>query len=143
MAEINAFARRVATGAVPGSIKRARPQPLWLWLPAILITIAMLTPLAYLLLRALSASAASWAWLLRVSTLEIIGRTLLLAFGVSLVSILLSVPMAWLTARSDLPFKRFWSIIAPLPLVIPSYVGLTCSSRRSDRAAWCRVGWNR
>jgi iron(III) transport system permease protein len=65
----------------------------------------------------------SWAWLLRVSTLEIIGRTLLLAFGVSLVSILLSIPMAWLTARSDLPFKRFWSIIAPLPLVIPSYVG--------------------
>ncbi|MBR62053.1 MAG: hypothetical protein CL904_05270 [Dehalococcoidia bacterium] len=31
--------------------------------------------------------------------------------------------MAWLTVRTDLPFRRFWSILGALPIVIPSYVG--------------------
>jgi iron(III) transport system permease protein len=125
MAEINSIQRQGLSplSAAVRPAGRAGRRPLWLWIPALLTTGAMLAPLGYLLLRGLSAGEASWAWLLRVSTLEIIGRTLLLAFGVSLVSILLSVPMAWLTARSDLPFKRFWAIVAPLPLVIPSYVG--------------------
>jgi len=35
----------------------------------------------------------------------------------------LGVPLAYLTARTDLPFRRFWSVVAALPLVVPSYVG--------------------
>jgi iron(III) transport system permease protein len=36
---------------------------------------------------------------------------------------LIAVPLAWLTTRTDLPFRRVWAVLTPLPLVIPSYVG--------------------
>ncbi|WP_394295530.1 ABC transporter permease [Natrialba chahannaoensis] len=42
---------------------------------------------------------------------------------VTLFSILLGVPLAVLTTRTDLPYPRFWTIVAALPLVIPSYIG--------------------
>jgi hypothetical protein len=35
---------------------------------------------------------------------------------------LLGVPIAWLTARSDLPARRAWAVLAVVPLAIPSYV---------------------
>ena len=34
-----------------------------------------------------------------------------------------AVPLAWLTSRTDLPGRAFWSAAASLPLVIPSYIG--------------------
>ena len=34
-----------------------------------------------------------------------------------------SMPLAWLTSRTDLPGRAFWGIAAALPLVIPSYIG--------------------
>jgi len=38
-------------------------------------------------------------------------------------SLLLGVPIAWLTVRTDLPARRFFVIATALPLVIPTYVG--------------------
>src|SRR5690606_11220456 len=32
-------------------------------------------------------------------------------------------PAAWLISRTDLPWRRFWSVALSLPLAIPSYVG--------------------
>jgi iron(III) transport system permease protein len=49
-------------------------------------------------------------------------RTLILMIGVVGVSIAISLPLAWLTIRSDIPFRRLWSVLVALPLVIPSYV---------------------
>lgn len=42
---------------------------------------------------------------------------------VTVFSIGLGVPLAILTTRTDLPNPRFWTVIAALPLVIPSYIG--------------------
>jgi iron(III) transport system permease protein len=53
----------------------------------------------------------------------VLKNTVMLAAGVSLAASAIAVPMAWLTTRADLPGRRFWATIAPLPLVIPSYVG--------------------
>jgi iron(III) transport system permease protein len=39
-----------------------------------------------------------------------------------LASAALAVPLAWLTTASDLPYRRAWSVLVALPLVIPSYV---------------------
>ena len=33
------------------------------------------------------------------------------------------MPLAYLTVRTDLPFRRFWTVLVALPLVIPSYIG--------------------
>jgi len=36
---------------------------------------------------------------------------------------LIGIPFAWLTARTDLPMRRFWLVGGLLTLVIPSYIG--------------------
>ncbi len=89
-----------------------------------LIAALMLLPLAYLLLRASSAGAADAArLLLRLQTLEIIRNSLVLAALVTSLSLVISLPLAWLTVRSDLPGRQVWSVLAALPLVIPSFIG--------------------
>lgn len=84
----------------------------------------MLLPLAYLLLRASAVGPADAArLLLRPQTLTVVGNSLLLAGLVTLLSFIISLPLAWLTVRSDLPGRQIWSVLAALPLVIPSFVG--------------------
>ncbi len=97
--------------------------PAFVWAPALLIAAALALPLIYLILRALGAESGIWEVLLRWRTLEILGRSALLAVSVTGLSVAISVPLAWLTVRTDLPLKRFWSVVTALPLVIPSYLG--------------------
>ncbi len=66
--------------------------------------------------------AEIWDLLFRIRTLEIVGRTIILVIAVTGVSVAVSLPLAWLTTRTDLPFQRMWSVLTVLPLVIPSYV---------------------
>jgi iron(III) transport system permease protein len=49
-------------------------------------------------------------------------RTVLLVGAVTAAATAVSVPLAWLVARTDLPGRRVWSVLFALPLVIPSYV---------------------
>ena len=92
-------------------------------IPALLVGAAMALPVVYLLIRGASASEQAWDLLFRVRTLETLGRTLLLIGCVTALSAAIAVPFAWLTLRSDLPFRRVWTVLATLPLVIPSFVG--------------------
>tara|TARA_B100000315_G_scaffold233772_1_gene247157 strand:+ start:573 stop:2078 length:1506 start_codon:yes stop_codon:yes gene_type:complete len=82
-----------------------------------------LLPVVYLVLRTLGAGMEAWDLLFRVRILQILGRTVLLVVAVSLGSIALAVPLAWLTVRTDLPLRKVWAVLTALPLVIPSYVG--------------------
>ena len=91
--------------------------------PAVLVGLAMLLPIAYLVIRGAGATTEAWELLFRVRTLHIIGRTTLLVLVVTGVSILLAVPIAWLTTRSDLPYRRVWSVLTAMPLVVPTFVG--------------------
>lgn len=88
-----------------------------------MVGMAMALPLIYLAVRTFATGSEAWDLLLRVRMLETLGRTALLALSVTCGSIVLAVPLAWLTVRTDLPFRRVWSVITALPLVIPSYVG--------------------
>ncbi|MCY3886468.1 MAG: iron ABC transporter permease [Chloroflexi bacterium] len=83
----------------------------------------MLLPLIYLIIRALDADAAAWSALGDASSLRLVLRTALLALAVAGASLVLALPMAWLTVRTDLPLRRLWSVLAIVPLVVPSYVG--------------------
>ena len=82
----------------------------------------MLIPIAYLILRTLGAGAEVWDILFRSRTLDILVRSLLLASTVTGASVVIAVPLAWLTVRTDLPLRGMWSVVTALPLVIPSYV---------------------
>ena len=90
----------------------------------LLIALAMLLPLAYLLYR---AAGVGWTQavdlLARMRTLQIMWNSLILVCGVTTFSLALALPFAWLTERTDLPGWRIWTVLAMMPLVIPSYVG--------------------
>ena len=83
----------------------------------------MVLPITYLIIRTVGTGGEAWDLLLRVRVLETLGRTVLLALAVTVASVILALPMAWLTVRTDLPLRRMWSVLTSLPLVIPSYVG--------------------
>ena len=105
---------------------RAVPRvraPLALILPAVAVATLMLLPLAYLLVRALGGGSEVWTILARPRTLELLGRTAGLAAVVTLFGVVISLPIAWLLARTDLPGRRFWWVATALPLVVPTYIG--------------------
>ena len=90
----------------------------------LLIAFVMLLPLAYLIYRAGGVGWTEVFGLLgRTRMLAIIWNSLILVCGVTILSLLLALPFAWLTERTDLPGWRIWTVLAMMPLVIPSYVG--------------------
>lgn len=91
---------------------------------ALIITLAMLLPLAYLLLRAADVGLErSLELLLQPRTLLVMINSTVLALVVTVICLLISLPLAWLTVRTDLPGRSAWTVLATLPLVFPSYVG--------------------
>ncbi len=102
---------------------RRTRAPAWLWLPVLAIGCLALLPLVYLVIRSSDGSAQAWQTLLRPKTVQVLANTLLLVGAVSVATTALALPLAWLTVRTDLPGRRFWSTALVLPLVVPSYVG--------------------
>ena len=104
-----------------GSSAAASRPPLFVLLPAAAVAVAMALPVLYLIIRA--ADAAGFDLLMRPTLVETLGRTLLLVAAVTGASIAIAVPVAWLTVRTDLPWRRFWGVVTVLPLVVPTHVG--------------------
>lgn len=123
MANLTAGGLRTRKGVRTGTPKGPRP-PAVVWVPAALAGVAAALPLIYLFWR---ASEAGFAGVLEVltdpETLAVLGRSILLAAVVTAASVLVAVPLAWLTGRTDLPGRKTLAVLAALPLVIPSYVG--------------------
>ncbi len=95
-----------------------------IWVPALLVAAAMLLPALYLLVATADLPLARIVEIATdEQTLRLAGRTLLLGTSVTLACLVLGVPLAWLTVRSDLPARRFFAIATGLPLVIPTFVG--------------------
>jgi iron(III) transport system permease protein len=80
-------------------------------------------PTGYLALRTFDGGGEAWDILFRSRTADILGRSVMLVASVTAGSIVIAVPLAWLTVRTDLPLRRLWSVLMVLPLVIPSYIG--------------------
>ena len=96
--------------------------PAGLLAAATLVAIAAVLPVFYLLVKTLDGGTDAWSIIARVRTAEILGRTGLLVATVTGFSVVLAVPMAWLTTRTTMPFRRLLTVAAALPLVVPSYV---------------------
>jgi iron(III) transport system permease protein len=100
------------------------PLPLGLTVAAAGVAAAVLLPLVWLFRTAMGVGTGeAVALLTRPTTVEVFVNSALLVAGVTAASILLGVPLAYLTVRTDLPFARFWTVAVSLPLVIPSYIG--------------------
>ena len=97
--------------------------PLALVLPGLLAALTSIAPLAYLFDIA-SDRGLDFVWdeIWQQRTIELVVRSLFLAASVSLASVLISVPAAWLVTRADIPFRSGWRVLLALPLAIPSYL---------------------
>ena len=103
--------------ATPGA------APLGLRLAGALVAAAAILPLAYLVIVIAGSASEAWDAVWRDRTAALVLRSLGLTAAVTLTAIVVAVPAAWLTVRTDLPGRRIWAVLFALPLVIPSYIG--------------------
>ncbi len=89
---------------------------------SILIILLTLLPVAFIIMRALGAGEAGIEYLLRERTINIILNSLKLMIAVSVSAAFIGVPFAWLTTRTDLPYRKLWLVLGLLPMVVPSYL---------------------
>jgi iron(III) transport system permease protein len=97
--------------------------PVLLWGSALAAATFCAIPPVYLMIRAGQDPAAALDAILASSTLPLAARTFALTAAVTALATAIALPMAWLTARTDLPGRRVLRVLAPLPLAVPSYVG--------------------
>ncbi|MCK8816443.1 iron ABC transporter permease [Natroniella sulfidigena] len=105
-----------------GQLKWPFVAPPFILIPVIIIALAMALPLLYLIVRVWGVDDFL-SLLLREQTITVLLNTLALAGSVTLSTIIIALPLAWLTVRTDLPGRKIWSILTMVPLVIPSLVG--------------------
>lgn len=108
----------------PKSVQRGRRRS-GLWITAGLIGLLFLFPAGYLAWGSLSLGGNFWAVLASARTLRPLANSLLIASSAAASCTVIGTALAWLTARTDLPGRRFWRLVLALPLVIPSFVGAT------------------
>lgn len=85
---------------------------------------AVLSPVAWLVLRVAGIDTSyAFSLVTSASTISVLANSLALVGAVTAASVLLGVPLAVFTARTDLPFRRFFTVAVALPLVVPSYIG--------------------
>jgi iron(III) transport system permease protein len=95
-----------------------------LHLLSLTVAIVVVFPLGWLLVTAASIDLGeAWSLATSAEAMGVLRNSLLLTGGVTAGSLALGVPLAYLTVRTDLPFRRFWTVVVALPLVVPSYVG--------------------
>jgi iron(III) transport system permease protein len=113
-------------GRVAGGLRRvappARRPPLPLVAAGALVALLALVPLAYLVIRAAGVADGSLDLVFRARTAQVVANTLVLALLVGAGAVALGLPIGLLTARTDLPFRRAVTILAVVPLAVPSYV---------------------
>ena len=85
---------------------------------ALLAALITLTPICILMVLASDSSSYFDS-----HNLTILGNTLALMGLTVLGSILIGVPLAFISAYVHLPFKKAWLVLFAAPLAIPSYIG--------------------
>jgi iron(III) transport system permease protein len=104
------------------SLLRLRPGRWFLSAAALFVAALVVLVPAYLLMRTLGAEQEGIHLLAKANTFSILLNTFLIIAAVTLAAAAIAIPAAWLTTCTDLAGKRIWTILAALPLVLPSYV---------------------
>lgn len=87
------------------------------------LAMAFAFPAAYLVWRNYTEQADPFELLFSDRTLAPLWRTIELAVLVSATATIMGSGLAWVTTRTDVPGRRFWQVVLPLPLVIPTFIG--------------------
>ncbi|HTO32482.1 MAG TPA: iron ABC transporter permease [Pararhizobium sp.] len=118
-AELSSTARRLLTAARG----RTRVPYLWVTVVAALVSLVSLVPLGFIAVITVQTgweTAAKLVFRGRVG--ELLINTALLEICTLPLTVVLSVALAWLTERTDLPGARIWSWLAVAPLAVPAFV---------------------
>lgn len=104
------------------SPKRGR-APLALWAFALVAVVPAFAPIAYLVWSVVRAGVTDTGGIRPARLVELFLSTALLVVAVTVTTAVVGTATAWLTTRTDIGGRRFWSTLVTIPLVIPSYVG--------------------
>jgi iron(III) transport system permease protein len=104
-----------------------RSLPVWV-VTAVLLALLMLLPLGWLVALSLTGEAGAGLASYRAALTDphlrkALWNTVVLAFWVGLFSLAVGAPMAWLTARTDLPGKRAVRALMLASFVTPPFLG--------------------
>ncbi|MDG1368446.1 MAG: iron ABC transporter permease, partial [Acidimicrobiales bacterium] len=94
-------------------------------LAVVAVGVVFLSPFAYVVWRNVDLGTDLGEIIWDANTVHPLRRSLWLASTVALSAAVVGTGLAWFTVRTDLPGRRVWRILAPLPLVFPSFVGAT------------------
>lgn len=122
---VNATTPRAVAPSPVGARYRVWPvgwPPIAIVGAALAVAVLCALPPAHLLWRAGQEPGAAWATLHAPSAARLATSTLAYAAVATAIATAIALPMAWLTTRSDLPARRLVTVLAALPLAIPSYV---------------------
>jgi len=114
--------------ARPGALRRLVSQRRrkfpWVLGPAsVIVVLALLSPLALIVIQAVQAGWSQiWPALDRAFVVTLLWNTVRLAILVTALSAVLGTGAAWLTERTVLPGRRVWSVLLIVPLVVPDFV---------------------
>ena len=90
---------------------------------SVLVSLLALLPIAFVIGVSFETGWASLVPLvLRPRVGELLINTLLLVVITIPLCVMLGVALAWLTERTDLPGRRWWSLLATAPLAVPAFV---------------------
>ncbi|WP_340108517.1 iron ABC transporter permease [Pikeienuella sp. HZG-20] len=102
---------------------RLRSGPSWIGVAAVLVTVFSLIPLGFIVWAGFQSGWGTITELLfRERVAGLLFNTLVLIGLTIPIAATLSVGLAWLTERSDLPGARFWAWLAVAPLAVPAFV---------------------
>ncbi|MDE1167784.1 MAG: iron ABC transporter permease [Pseudomonas sp.] len=102
---------------------RGRGVGRWVIACSLLVSVLALLPLGFVISVAIQTGWATIAQLVfRPRVAELLLNTGLLVVLTLPLCVGLGVALAWLTERSDLPYRRLWSLLAIAPLAVPAFV---------------------
>jgi iron(III) transport system permease protein len=100
---------------------RRPPAPRLLVVASVAVAVLFALPGLYVLWRAIGLRADLGE--LRGEIAAPLWRTIQLATLVAATAAVIGTGFAWLVVRTDLPLRSLWRVLAPLPLVFPTFVG--------------------
>lgn len=94
----------------------------WLRLIGLLAVVAVLAPIAVVLLSWTSSETEIWQHLIATQLGTLLRNTAVLVLGVGTGVVLLGVSLAWLTVMCEFPGRRVFDWALMLPMAVPAYV---------------------
>lgn len=131
---------------------RMRPMTVVGWAALAFATVLIGLPIAYLLYTSFRTNApgaagahwtlANWHQLVTGNNVKALVNTVEISAFVTIFSILIAAPLAWLVSRTDMPFRRQFSVLFLLPMLLsPLLMTLAWTGLASPTAGFVNIGW--